>query len=63
MRRIPFLILLSLATSLSAQTRIDLGAGVGLQSYENSNDDPRMLAGAELLMLHKAIGIQVAFAL
>ena len=60
-RHVPFLILLSLATSLSAQTRIDLGVAVGMQSYESYEDDPRVLTGAEILAQHNALGAQVAF--
>ena len=52
--------LLALTTILNAQTRIDAGLAVGLQSHESSSDSPRVLSSADVLARRGNIGAHLA---
>jgi hypothetical protein len=54
------LLLLSLPTVLNAQTRIDAGIAIGLQSHESSSDSPRVLSSADVLARRGNIGAHLA---
>ena len=53
-------LLLPSFSSLSAQTRFDIGIAGGMQSYEASEDDPRVLTGAEVMVSRGRLGLYYA---
>jgi len=57
-----FFLLLSLllAASLQAQRAISAGVAAGMQSYENQDDDPRILTGIEGLFRGAHLGFHLA---
>ena len=55
-----FLLLLLLAGNLHAQLGISAGVAAGMQSYENQDDDPRILTGVEGLFRGAHLGLHVA---
>lgn len=60
--RLPVLaLLLLLATPLLAQTHVEAGLSLGTQSYSDSANNPRAIAGAEVLVRGSNLGVHVAF--
>jgi hypothetical protein len=54
------LLILLIAATAAAQTRIDAGLSVGQQAYAAQEDDPRYLPGVELLFRRGVWGGQLA---
>src|SRR5258706_8536297 len=54
------LVLLALSLPAAGQLHVDAGLAIGQQSYETSDDDPRVLVGAEALLRGRTLGLHVA---
>lgn len=57
---IRLLVLLLTAMPAAAQFHVGIGAGAGMQSYENVDDDPRVLSEVELLVRRGRWGAHIA---
>jgi hypothetical protein len=60
-RILPVLLLLFLVAPLLAQTHVAAGIAGGVQMYKNSEDDLRVMTGAELLVKRGRFGVHAAF--